>query len=309
MRENYYKHVMTSVIIPISQAGEQLRGLLAKLRTQSVPLDIIVVDSSSSDEAADITGPFGARLLKTGPGQFDHGGTRTMAAGAASGDIIVYLSQDVLPFDDHSIENLTRPFEDRTVGAAYGRQLPQPDASPFGAHLRLFNYPEVSCVRTIADKEKFGIKTPFLSNAFSAYRKSALEEIGGFKERLIFAEDMYAGAKLLLGGYKIAYAADAAVYHSHNYSALQEFKRYFDIGVFHAREAWILQEFGRAEGEGMRYLRSGAGFLIKGGHTCLLPEFVLRNFLKYAGYTLGRNHEKIPPGIIRKISMHPLWWG
>jgi len=51
----------------------------------------------------------------------------------------------------------------------------------------------------------YGIKTAFLSNSFSAYRKKALQEIGWFKDNLILGEDTYAGAKLLLKGYKIAY--------------------------------------------------------------------------------------------------------
>jgi rhamnosyltransferase len=300
---------MTSVIIPIKSTGKEVRDLLAKLNTQTVRSEIIIVDSSGTDEAAGIAVTFGARVVTVKKGEFDHGGTRTMAAKEAKGDILIFLTQDVLPFDDRSIENLTRPFEDEAVAAAYGRQVPYPDASPFAAHLRLFNYPETSCLRSITDKEKFKIKTPFLSNAFSAYRKKALLEVGGFKERLILAEDTYAGAKLLLAGYKIAYAADAAVYHSHNYTAFQEFKRYFDIGVFHETEGWILREFGRAEGEGMRYVRSGISFLMKEGKRHLIPEFIIRNCMKYAGYFLGRSFERLPSGLTRTLSMHRQWWG
>ena len=300
---------MTSVIIPIKSAGNEVRDLLAKLKTQTIQSEIIIVDSSCSDEAAGIAGSFGARLVKVKKGEFDHGGTRTMAAKGAKGDILIFFTQDVLPFDDRSTENLVRPFEDETVGAAFGRQVPYPDASPFAAHLRLFNYPETSSLRSIADKEKFKIKTPFLSNAFSAYRKKALLEVGGFKERLILAEDTYAGAKLLLAGYKIAYTADAAVYHSHDYTAFQEFQRYFDIGVFHESEGWILEEFGRAEGEGMRYVSSGISFLIHQGKRHLLPEFMIRNFMKYTGYFMGRNFERLPLGLTRRLSMHRHWWG
>ncbi len=300
---------MISVIIPILRTGKELHDLLARLRRQTVRSEIIIVDSSLSDEAPVVAASFGAMLMKVKKGEFDHGGTRNLAAEEASGDIVIFLTQDALPFDDRSIENLSRPFfDDEAVGAAYGRQVPYPDASPFAAHLRLFNYPETSCLRSISDKEKFKIKTPFLSNAFSAYRKKALLEIGGFKGRMILGEDTYAGAKLLMAGYKIAYAAGAAVYHSHNYTAFQEFKRYFDIGVFHKDEEWILHEFGRAEGEGMAYVRSAAGYLVGRGEYLLLPELAIRTALKFAGYNLGRKHHKLPLSLIKKISMHRDWW-
>lgn len=299
---------MISIIIPIKNAGKQVRELLAKLKIQTIPSEIIIVDSSYSDDAQGIAESFGARLLKIKSGEFDHGGTRTMAAEEAKGDIVIFLTQDALPSDEQAIENLVRPFEDVTVGAAYGRQLPYPDASPLAAHLRLFNYPEKSFLRSLKDKEKFKIRTPFLSNAFSAYRKKALLQAGGFKRRLILSEDTYAGAKLLLAGYKIAYAADARVYHSHNYTILQEFRRYFDIGVFHKAEEWILEEFGRAEGEGIAYVRSAAEYLMRKGRYFLLPELALRTALKFAGYSLGRLYQNIPLPLIKRMSMHREWW-
>lgn len=58
---------------------------------------------------------------------------------------------------------------------------------------------------------------------------------------MIFGEDTIAAAMLLQGGKKIAYVSDAEAYHSHNYTVGQEFKRYFDIGVLHSTENWILQ--------------------------------------------------------------------
>ena len=298
---------MISIIIPIGNSGEQAHGLLAGLKTQTVSGEVIIVDSSSSG-VSDACGRWGARVIRIRKEDFDHGGVRGMAAEEAKGDIVVFLTQDVLPVDERSIENLLRPFEDASVGAAYGRQVPYPDASPFAAHLRLFNYPKASCLRSKADKEEFRIKTPFLSDAFSAYRRTALIRVGGFKRRLILGEDTYAGAKLLLADYKIAYAADAAVYHSHNYTAVQEFKRYFDIGVFHKTEEWILEEFGRAEGEGVAYVRSAAAYLMSEGRYLLIPELAVRTALKLAGYNLGRMYEKLPLSLIKKMSMHRDWW-
>lgn len=299
---------MPSIIIPTYNAEQQIDRLLRSLKAQTLSCDLLVIDSSSTDATVKIAEGHGAKVLVTGKEEFDHGGTRTRAARAATGDIIVYLTQDALPADNHAVENLLRPFSDETVAAAFGRQVPNPDATAFASHLRLFNYPPESRLRSLSDRQRYGIKTPFLSNSFSAYRRKALEEVGYFREGLIASEDTYAGSKLLLAGYRIAYVADAVVHHSHNYTVFQEFRRYFDIGVGHRREGWILEAFGRAEGEGMRYLRSEISFLIRSGKAFLIPEALLRNSLKYIGYTLGRHHDRIPAGIARRLSMNAGWW-
>jgi rhamnosyltransferase len=299
---------MISIIIPTLNADQFLQNLLKSLLAQTVSGEIIVIDSSSSDRTLQIAEAFDVKIIPIKREQFDHGGSRTHAAKKAGGDILVYLTQDVVLADNRSLELLIKTFDDEMTAAVYGRQLPAHDATFFGAHNRMFNYPEHSSRRMLDDKEKYGIKTPFLSNSFAAYRKNMLEEIGWFKENLISTEDTYAGAKFLTAGYRIAYVADAMVYHSHNYTILQEFKRYFDIGVFHDTEKWIQDTFGIAKGEGKRYVRSELDLLIKQGKYQLLPEFFVRNFLKYAGFTLGRQHRRIPRRIIGKITMHKDWW-
>lgn len=86
------------------------------------------------------------------------------------------------------------------------------------------------------------------------YRRSALEAVGGFPADVIGSEDAYVAARMLLAGWKVQYAASAQVYHSHDYRLMDEFHRYFDIGVFYGREPWIRQAFGDAGGEGKRYV-------------------------------------------------------
>ena len=200
-------------------------------------------------------------------------------------------------------------FENKNVAAAYGRQLNYPETNLFGKHLRLFNYPDKTEFRNKDDIGKYGIKTAQLSNSFSAYRKSLLLEQGNFKDGLILGEDVYIGAKFILTGYTLAYVAEAKVYHSHSYTILEEFKRYFDIGVFHQCEKWILSSFGKAEGEGARYVKSELGFLLKNNAWYLVPEWLIRNGMKFLGYKLGQNYEKLPISLVKRLSMHCRWWG
>ncbi len=204
-----------SVIIPAYNGEKFLAALLEKLKKQSIKIpEIIVADSSSADRTLQIAEKHGAKIIHVKKKDFDHGGTRTLAGKAARGDILVYLTQDALPVDNRSIENIVRPFLlNKKIGAVYGRQMPCQEATPFAEHSRHFIYKDGSFTRSLEDRKKYKIKTAFLSNAFSAYRRSAMEEIGYFKKNLISTEDTYAGAKLLLAGYELFYAADAAVYH------------------------------------------------------------------------------------------------
>ena len=213
-----------------------------------------------------------------------------------------------MPYDEFTIENIVKVFENQKIGAAYGQQLPYENTNPFGKHLRTFNYGEESYIRSKGDIRQHGLKTAFLSDSFAAYRKSTLKAVGWFKNGLIVGEDTFAGAKMILANCSLAYVAEAKVYHSHSYTVWQEFQRYFDIGVFHRTESWILKEFGNAEGEGLRYIKSELKYLLDNRFWYLIPEFFIRNSMKYTGYKLGQNYEKLPLWMIKKCSMHHRWW-
>ncbi|GBE35910.1 poly-beta-1,6-N-acetyl-D-glucosamine synthase [bacterium BMS3Bbin07] len=300
---------MLSVIIPIYNAAENIESNFSILKKSPIVNEIIVIDTGSTDDSIKIAESYGALIIEIEKHSFDHGKSRTLGGKKASGDILVYMTQDAVPVNKHSIENLVKPLlENKEIGASYGRQLPHHDATPFAAHLRAFNYPPKSSIKSLKDREPLGIKTPFMSNSFAAYKKSAIEKVGYFREGVIMAEDTYAGTKLLMAGYKIAYVAEALVYHSHNYTALEEFKRYFDIGVFHRMESWILNEFGKAEGEGLQYLKSELSYFLRSRRVHLIPESILRIGLKYTGYKLGNNYERLPKWFIRKFSMHADFW-
>ena len=310
MSTKFYTQCRTlSIIIPTYNAQEYLPTLLPSLYAQTLKdFELIIIDSFSKDDTCKIAKQYTNNVIVIPQSEFDHGGTRAYAAQKAQGEILIYLTQDALPFDTFTLENLIKVFDDKNVGAAYGRQLSYEDTNLFGKHLREFNYPDKTVVRSKEDIKTYGIKTAQLSNSFAAYRKDILLEIGNFKNDLILGEDVYAGAKMILAGYKLVYVADAKVYHSHSYTVLQEFKRYFDIGVFHRCEEKILQEFGKAEGEGLKYIKSEVNYLLKNGAWYLLPEFFVRNSMKYLGYKLGQKYEKLPMRMIQKMSMHHRWW-
>lgn len=301
---------LLSVILPTWNGAVSLRELLAALSRQTVlPHELLVVDSSSEDETVAIAREFGAEVLIVPQEDFDHGGTRSMIARKARGDILIFLTQDAIPVSTDALAKLVEPLlSDETIAVTYGRQLPNHDATTLAAHLRSFNYPPQTVVRSFADRERLGFQTVFASNSFAAYRRTALAEVDYFQAGLIFGEDTCAVGRLLMHGYKVAYVAEAVVFHSHNYTCLQEFRRSFDIGVLHVTERWLLETYGRAEGRGWQYARSGLSYLVKMKKRTLLPGFFWKMMLKLLGYKLGRNFQLLPQWLVPVLSMHRSWW-
>lgn len=309
------KKQTVSLIIPTLNAEPWLDDLLSALLRQTLlPDEILLVDSGSSDNTLKIAERYVRehsffRLIAIKKEEFDHGGTRTMAARQSSGDILLFMTQDAVPADNTALELLLRPFaENNNLAAAYGRQLPAKDATFFSEHLRLFNYPEKSQLRCLRDWKIYGFKTVFISNSFAAWRHDLLKEQGYFPEQLLFGEDTVALAKILEKGYYAAYISEAAVIHSHNYSIIQDFKRYFDIGVLHEIQAKHLLQHGGPAGAGKKYVLSELAFMSRTRKYSLLPESFLRNLCKFMAYKIGRRFRMLPRHWPARFSMNPGWW-
>jgi rhamnosyltransferase len=299
---------MYKIIVPTLNAARDWPTFAPALLACARPDQVLIVDSESSDDTVALAQAAGFTVHSIARSSFNHGGTRQLGAELApEADVLVYLTQDAFLENSESIQELLKPFADPEVGATYGRQLPNPDARPIEAHARLFNYPASSSVRTLESRDQIGFKAIFLSNSLAAYRRSALMSVGGFPKDSIFGEDTVTAAKMLLAGYKIAYVAEACASHSHSYTVLQEFKRYFDIGVLHSRESWLLDEFGRTGGEGRRFVLSEMRYLLK-RNALLIPSAILRTAIKYTGYRLGLLEASLPQAVKPHLSMHGSYW-
>ncbi|MGZ4959435.1 MAG: glycosyltransferase family 2 protein [Methylomonas sp.] len=298
------------LIVPTLNAGKLWEFWLSAFERQTRKPDYrLLIDSSSNDGTVAAALAHGFEVKVISKSEFNHGGTRQSGVNLLQdSDIIVFLTQDALLASDDAIKNLLAAFDDEKVGAAYGRQLPHKDAGPIAAHARLFNYPAESQKRSLEDKARFGIKTVFISNSFSAYRRSALMQVGGFPIDTIMNEDTFVAGKMLASGWKVAYRADAQVFHSHDYSFMDEFKRYFDIGVFHAHTPWLQQTFGGASGEGRRYVLSEIHYLSKHA-PWLIPSAALRTGLKWLGFKMGGAAKRgLPKAVSRCLSLHKAYW-
>lgn len=298
------------VIIPAYHPGKEFATLIKRLEKQSVPIHRIIVmnteESMWNKEWEKLSGVMEVHHLAKS--EFDHGGTRAWAAELSDADVMVFMTQDAMPADRELLAELLKALDqEENIAAAYARQLPNAECSFVERYTRAFNYPDRSVVKTKDDLDKYGIKTFFCSNVCAAYKKDIYEKQGGFVRRTIFNEDMIYAGGLIQKGYRIAYAAEARVIHSHNYNCMQQFHRNFDLGVSQAEHPEIFEGV-PSEGEGMRLVKKTLAYLIHSGRVWLIPGFVLQCAGKYAGYLAGKKFRKLPKKFILWCTMSPNYW-
>lgn len=303
------------VVIPTYKPGKRFSRLLKMLQRQTWPVGKIIVMNTEKSfwNEHGFEGIKNLEVHHLTKEEFDHGETRNRGMRFSRADIVVFMTDDAVPADEHLIEALVKAFEQRgpegeAVIMAYARQLPDKDCPLAERYTRSFNYPEESCVKTRADLEQMGIKTFFASNVCCAYDREKFWFQGGFIRRTIFNEDMiFAGKALLQDDYAVAYVAGARVIHSHNYNCRQQFKRNFDLAVSQADHPEL---FGcvRSESEGIRLVKSTARFLIRRGKPWLVPGLVVKSGFKFLGYRAGKCYRLLPKWLILKLTMNREYW-
>ncbi len=278
-----------SVVIPTLNAGGELDELLTRLEQQTmVPTEILVIDSSSEDGTLQIAERHaGVRTYTIERKEFNHGGTRDWAFSLAVGEIVIFLTQDVVPASNRLIERLVAPLQEETTVAAYARQLAKPTASERERLIRAFNYPEQSERRTLKDIPLKGIKAFFFSDVCAAYRRKEYEALGGFEKDVLSNEDMLYAARAIRAGYTIAYAADAEVLHSHDLSLGEQYRRNRAQGYELERYKELLGKTSSAE-EGMIMFRKVSGQLLRQGKILSAAGLLMDCAARYTGNKAGQ---------------------
>ncbi len=298
-----------AVVILTRNAGQLWAACLAGVRQQTVQAGrYLVIDSHSEDRTAEQAVAAGMDVYVIDPQQFNHGGTRQLAVELCpDATFIVYLTQDAILEQPDSLEQLLAHFADERLAMAYGRHIPHKQASLIESHARAFTYPAQSAQRTRSDFKALGFRAAFSSDVYACYRVAALRSVGGFPQNVIVSEDSYVSACLLMAGWTTVYSAQSRVRHSHHYSLSQVFQRYFDVGVFHASEAALLQGIGKPDKEAGAYVRSLIAFL-NVRRKRLLPYAALLTLIKLLGFRLGKKHAQLPAGLCRLISVQKAYW-
>lgn len=299
------------VIIPTYHSDDKLDKLLIKLYQQTIkPNRVIILHTEEyqgqEQKIPDIEGS-NIEIIPINKKEFDHGGTRKYGASLSDADIILFMTQDAVPADHLLIENLLEPYSDPMVAASYARQLPDEKADLLERYTRYFNYPKHSRIKTLEDLPELGIKTFFCSDVCASYRNKVYREMGGFVDKTIFNEDMIMAAGMIRANYKVAYAANAKVIHSHKYTYVQQFTRNFDLGVSHNQYAEVLHGV-KSESEGIKLVRKTMQYLIQKKKYYLIPDLIISSAFKFIGYQMGLRYDLLPRNIILRCSMNKSYW-
>ncbi|MCR5202708.1 MAG: glycosyltransferase [Lachnospiraceae bacterium] len=307
-------NITVDVVIPVYKPDVSFKKVTKRLKLQTVKPNSIILLETIGDEDYDALSVAERKevfeeeipVIKyyISKSEFDHGNTRAFGMDMTSAPYVLLMTQDALPADKYLIERLYRTFETGDNNAiSYARQLPRKEADILESLTRKHNYPKKSQVKSAKDIESMGIKAFFCSDVCAMYDKEKYYELGGFEEKTIFNEDAIIASKALDKGYTVTYEADARVYHSHSYTLKQQFTRNFDLGVSHKLYSDIFSRVS-SEKEGGAYAKNVIKTLLKKGKVITCFYFCLQCGFKLFGYKFGKNYNKLPKKLVKKMAMN-----
>ncbi len=225
-----------SLVIPTLNGMPLLEEVLDAVDRQpgADAIERIAIDSGSSDGTVECLERHGFAVTAIPKSEFNHGTTRDLAIGKATGDIVALLTQDAIPADEEWLPGLAEVYAEPRVGAAYCRQIPRPDCNPFIAQrLREWTAGKTEvAIQQLDNPSEFDRLEPMQRLQLCAYdnvagsvRRSVWEQHPfGYRE---FGEDVAFGKRLILAGHSIVFQPRSAVIHSHNRSPKEEGKRIY----------------------------------------------------------------------------------
>ncbi|KAI3349208.1 glycosyltransferase [Clostridium botulinum] len=240
-----------SIICPLYNAENYIYNLNNNILTQELDfeqeLEILYVLTRSKDKSEDILKKLNCNYRVVEPKKFSHSLTREIMANKVSGDIIVFISQDVKMKNKLWLKNLVTPIISGECEASFSRQICENNS--IEKYTREKNYPEESRVVSKKDIEKYGLLTFFYSDASSAVNAKIYIELNAYDGKdMPTNEDMYFAHKLIHAGYRIKYCADSEVYHSHDFTFKQLYNRYYYTGVFFKENSYLMKYKGNESG-------------------------------------------------------------
>lgn len=213
-----------SIVIPVLNEAAHIKACLAGVRSQttSLKMEIIVIDSGSTDGSLEIISGFsGVRLIRQSPEEFGHGRTRNLGVQLSRGKWVVFLNGDAVPVDPYWLSALIRPLQrDSGILGVFSRHIPHADCPLYMRRDLLRSMPETSGRQWNAwDPAR---PVPF-STVSAAVPRSLWRKIP-FADAIDIAEDRDWAKRVLQSGGRLVYEPRSRVIHSHDYSFLQLYR-------------------------------------------------------------------------------------
>lgn len=275
-----------SIIVPIYNGEKYLEKLVEKIKQQESDFDIEVIAlvSVSQDKSLEKAKVLFDKTLEIK--KFNHAKTRHEGALIAKGDILVFITQDILPYDKKWLSNLIKPLNDKVI-ASFSRQIAYEDHSEIEKIIREINYPKEDRICNEENKKENGRKNIFYSDASSAIIKKYFFELGGYDFEVPTNEDVYLASKIIKSGKSFIYSSESRIWHSHQLSLKDSYKRYKDIGKFEKLFSKEI-DFSKTENEGKKLTKYLIKELIKRKK---IKELIYLPFdlgVRWLGYKVGR---------------------
>lgn len=252
------------VVIRTLDESELIGRCLETLAAQrgDFDLDVLVVDSGSTDGTVEIARSHGARIVELPPGEFDYSRSLNLGIEEVRGDLVVSLSAHAIPTDEGWLESVTAHFGRSDVAGVSTRQVPWPDA-PWQEVKRIAQaFGEEPRAYSRADSAGL-----LFSNAASAIRRCVWQE---HPFTLPAVEDLEWAQRVVAAGWSIVYEPGTAVYHSHRESPRAQARRMIDIN-----------RVNDAERTHLRTLHEAAGFFRRDARSIFRLDDPLRRKLAY----------------------------
>jgi len=288
--------MLIDVVIPSYKPDEKFIAILQMLYKQTKPVNKIIVMNTGKEyfpELPQENYTKNVEVYHISEDEFDHGKTRNEGLSHSKADAVLFMTQDAVPVDItliEAIDNALLSADD--VAVAYARQMARDDSSLAEKFSRGFNYPDESRIKGLEDIDSLGIKTFFCSDVCAAYKREIFINLGGFVNETVINEDMIFANKLIKNGYKIFYCSEARVYHTHEYSGMQQFRRNFDLAVSQKMHPEVFDGIS-SESEGVKYVKAAAKYFAANKRPFDIFPFVVNCGFKYLGYRKGKNFENL----------------
>ena len=227
--------ITVSVVIPTKNGGEEFESLLKTLRSQKhlkKKVEIVIVDSGSTDRTLAIAKEYGAKIIQIKPSEFSHSYARNLGAKNASGEYLLIMTQDAMPTGNQWIYHLYLALTCReNIGAVSCAEFVREDADLYyraftANHYQYLGVWESDSIFTMPkDRNPDEIrKNAQLSDITCFVRRDLFSR---YKYRGGFAEDLDLGMRLIEDGYQLAFLNSEMVIHSHTRDAFYYLKRRF----------------------------------------------------------------------------------
>ena len=276
-----------SVVCPLYNAEEEVLDFDRSLRMQKgiKLVEVRYVLTESDDHTEDILKAAEIPFQKIKKEAFSHSLVREQAAMKAKGQVIVFLTQDVVIRDDEFLAKLVAPIVSGEAHAAYARQKTK--YNNIEKYTRAHNYPTRSFTVTKKDIPKKGLKTFFFSDAAGAIDASVFRGLNGYDGKdLPISEDMYLAHKIITLGGKIKYVADAVCYHSHKFKLSELYDRYRLTGEFMKQNPEIAKHGVNSAGGGMA--KSILKDAVHDKNLRVIGGYIPNMATRYVGMTRGK---------------------